>query len=182
MCCEGQEITNDFHSAFGWSLPPAALHRWAGRGCAWACQCESGLRGGKRKPTVQRPSRSSPFVILALGKSKCSFRRDEAPAPFHRNSNIYKDPLWEASMLSRRMIVAVNVFLHLWLYLWAARQKLLLCQQITCQHFPIIRAQGPFLISRSRNVNIKFPSICSMCKAKPERILDWFPAWSHGDT
>lgn len=165
----------------GGSLPPAALHPWAWSGCAWACQGEPGLRGGKQ-PTVQRPALSNPFVTLALEKSKCSFRREAAPAPLHRNRTIYKDPLWEPSMLCRRMIVALNVFLHLWPYLWAARQKLLLCQQITWQHFAIIRAKGPFLIPQSRNLNIKFSSIFSMCKAKTERILDWFPAWSHGDT
>lgn len=182
MCCEGQEIKNGCHSAFGLELAP----------CSTPSLSTARLRVGLpvrilgsevgNKPTVQRPALSNPFVILALEKSKCSFRTDAAPAPFHRNRSIYKDLRWEASMLSRRRIVVVNVFLHLWLYLWAARQKPLLCQQITCQHFAIIRAKGPFLISQSRNFNIKFSSICSMCKAKTERILDWFPAWSHGDT
>lgn len=76
---------------------------------------KSGLGGGEHKPTIRRPSLSNPFVILDLEKSKCSFSRDEAPAPFHRNGNIYKGLLREASALSGNVNVAVNVLLHLWL-------------------------------------------------------------------
>lgn len=78
---------------------------------------KSSFRSGKYQPTVQKPSPLKSFCNSGFRKIKVSFSRDEAPVPFHRNSNIYKDLLDEPKMLSRHMVVPIKVFLHLSLYL-----------------------------------------------------------------